>query len=72
MYKSTSESRPNRNNNASTSNLTNNNNGEVKINPKFNNKKFSNRLSFYDKAPTEELTLEEFETWAIDRLRGKF
>lgn len=27
------------------------------------------RLSFYDIPPLEEITLEEFETWAIDRLK---
>ncbi|KIW95662.1 uncharacterized protein Z519_04247 [Cladophialophora bantiana CBS 173.52] len=30
---------------------------------------YSHRLSFYDVPPTQEITLEEFETWAIDRLR---
>lgn len=30
------------------------------------------RLSFYDVPPTAEISLEEFETWAIDRLRGLF
>jgi DNA primase large subunit len=29
------------------------------------------RLSFYEVPPTEEITLEQFEQWAIDRLRGK-
>ena len=29
------------------------------------------RLSFYDVPPTAEISLEEFETWAIDRLRSK-
>ena len=29
------------------------------------------RLNFYDKPPVEEITLEDFETWAIDRLRGE-
>ncbi|CAK9439913.1 uncharacterized protein LODBEIA_P40130 [Lodderomyces beijingensis] len=32
-------------------------------------KLFSSRLSFYDLPPTEEITLEEFEKWAIDRLK---
>ncbi|KAK4700482.1 DNA primase large subunit, partial [Phenoliferia sp. Uapishka_3] len=31
--------------------------------------KFPSRLNFYEQPPTEEITLEEFETWAIDRLR---
>jgi len=29
------------------------------------------RLSFYEVPPTAEITLEQFERWAIDRLRGK-
>mgnify|MGYP001611759358 FL=1 len=31
---------------------------------------FKHRLAMYETPPTEEITLEEFETWAIDRLRG--
>ncbi|QOU22832.1 hypothetical protein BRETT_003018 [Brettanomyces bruxellensis] len=31
--------------------------------------KYPHRLSFYRLPPTEEITLEEFETWAIDRLQ---
>lgn len=27
------------------------------------------RISFYDAPPLEEITLEEFETWAVDRLK---
>jgi len=30
---------------------------------------YGSRLSFYDIPPLEEITLEEFETWAIDRLK---
>lgn len=30
---------------------------------------YASRLSFYDLPPTQEITLEEFETWAIDRLK---
>lgn len=30
---------------------------------------YPSRLSFYDAPPLEEITLEEFETWAIDRLK---
>lgn len=30
---------------------------------------YSSRLSFYDVPPTDEVTLEEFEIWAIDRLK---
>lgn len=29
----------------------------------------NHRLSFYDVPPTEEITLEQFESWAIDRLK---
>ena len=32
---------------------------------------YLHRLNFYEIPPTAELSLEEFETWAIDRLRGK-
>ncbi|EWC43488.1 hypothetical protein DRE_07520 [Drechslerella stenobrocha 248] len=30
---------------------------------------YPTRLNFYDKPPTDEVSLEEFEQWAIDRLR---
>lgn len=30
---------------------------------------YPSRLSFYDQPPLEEITLEEFELWAIDRLK---
>lgn len=30
---------------------------------------YKSRLSFYDVPPTSEITLEEFEMWAIDRLK---
>lgn len=30
---------------------------------------YPSRLSFYDAPPLEEITLEEFESWAIDRLK---
>ncbi|ETN43621.1 uncharacterized protein HMPREF1541_02780 [Cyphellophora europaea CBS 101466] len=30
---------------------------------------YPHRLSLYDVPPTQEISLEEFETWAIDRLR---
>lgn len=33
-------------------------------------RKFPHRLNFYTAPPLEEITLEDFETWAIDRLRG--
>ncbi|KAH0559918.1 hypothetical protein GP486_003565 [Trichoglossum hirsutum] len=31
--------------------------------------KYEHRLNFYDSPPTSEITLEQFEQWAIDRLR---
>lgn len=34
--------------------------------------KYPHRLNFYEKPPTEEVTIEDFEVWAIDRLRGAF
>jgi len=34
-----------------------------------NTKVYGHRLSFYDSPPTSEITLEEFETWAIERLK---
>ncbi len=41
---------------------------EVKLQP-FKSTKWPHRLNFYDRPPEEEMTVEEFETWAIDRLR---
>lgn len=29
------------------------------------------RLNFYTRPPLEEVTIEEFEGWALDRLRSK-
>lgn len=29
------------------------------------------RLNFYVRPPLEEVTIEEFEGWALDRLRGR-
>ncbi|RKF64229.1 putative DNA primase large subunit [Erysiphe neolycopersici] len=37
--------------------------------PKFRNLNYSHRLNFYIIPPTGEITLEQFEQWAIDRLR---
>lgn len=31
--------------------------------------KYPHRLNLYERPPTDEVTLEEFEIWAIDRLR---
>jgi hypothetical protein len=32
--------------------------------------RYPHRLNFYHRPPLEEITVEEFETWAIDRLRS--
>ncbi len=31
---------------------------------------YTHRLNFYADPPTADITLEQFEQWAIDRLRG--
>ena len=36
-----------------------------------NSTHYPNRLNFYSVPPQNEITLEEFELWAIDRLYGK-
>jgi DNA primase large subunit len=36
----------------------------------FEEQKYDHRLNFYTLPPTKEITLEEFEEWAIDRLKG--
>lgn len=36
----------------------------------YKQQEYPHRLNFYDVAPTAEIKLEEFEQWAIDRLRG--
>jgi len=33
---------------------------------------YAHRLNFYRDAPKGDITLEQFEQWAIDRLRGVF
>jgi DNA primase large subunit len=38
--------------------------------PSYKEQDYARRLNFYDVPPTEEITLEQFEQWAIDRLRG--
>ena len=38
--------------------------------PTYKQQEYPNRLSFYDVPPTAEITLEQFEQWAIDRLRS--
>jgi hypothetical protein len=36
----------------------------------FRQQSYEHRLNFYVQPPTAEITLEEFETWAINRLKG--
>lgn len=38
--------------------------------PQYKDAEYPNRLNFYTDAPTADITLEQFEQWAIDRLRG--
>lgn len=40
-------------------------------NAEFKQQSYDHRLNFYILPPTVEITLEEFETWAIDRLKGE-
>ena len=39
-------------------------------NATYKQQEYPTRLSFYDVPPTAEITLEQFEQWAIDRLRS--
>jgi DNA primase large subunit len=36
----------------------------------YKNVDYPHRLNFYETPPTAEITLEQFEQWAIDRLRS--
>ena len=38
--------------------------------PAFQPQDYTHRLNFYSLPPTAEITLEEFEEWAISRLKG--
>src|SRR6266480_4748023 len=38
--------------------------------PIFQHQDYKHRLNFYTLPPTEQITLEEFEEWAISRLKG--
>lgn len=38
--------------------------------PQYKDAQYPHRLNFYADAPTADITLEQFEQWAIDRLRG--
>lgn len=39
-------------------------------NPTYKKQDYPHRLSLYEIPPTAEITLEQFEQWAIDRLRS--
>lgn len=39
--------------------------------PKYKQLEYKHRLNFYSIPPTADITLEEFEEWAIYRLKGK-
>lgn len=38
--------------------------------PQFPSISYPNRLNFYTVPPTDDITLEQFEEWAIQRLKG--
>ena len=38
--------------------------------PTYKELEYKHRLNFYSTPPTADITLEQFEQWAIDRLRG--
>ena len=38
--------------------------------PQFKEQDYVHSLNFYEIPPTAEITLEEFEVWAINRLKG--
>jgi DNA primase large subunit len=38
--------------------------------PEYKELQYDHRLNFYTVPPTADITLEQFEQWAIDRLRG--
>ena len=40
------------------------------VNPVYGEQDYKHRLNFYTIPPTADITLEEFELWAIDRLKG--
>lgn len=39
--------------------------------PIYKETQYPHRLNFYANPPTADITLEQFEQWAIDRLRSK-
>ena len=40
-------------------------------NPTYKHHEYRHRLNLYETPPTAEIKLEEFEQWAIDRLRSR-
>ena len=40
--------------------------------PEWKDQSYPQRLNFYATPPTADITLEQFEQWAIDRLKGAF
>lgn len=40
------------------------------VNPVFEQQEYKHRLNFYSIPPTADISLEDFELWAIDRLKG--
>ncbi len=38
--------------------------------PTYKQQEYQHRLNFYEIPPTAEITLEQFEQWAIDRLKS--
>ena len=41
-------------------------------NPTYKQQDYPFRLNLYEVPPTADITLEQFEQWAIDRLRSDF
>lgn len=40
--------------------------------PAWKQQEYRQRLNFYDIPPTANITLEEFEEWALHRLKGRW
>lgn len=40
--------------------------------PSYKETQYPHRLNFYATPPTADITLEQFEQWAINRLRGQY
>jgi DNA primase large subunit len=41
-------------------------------NPIYKEAQYPHRMNFYATPPTADITLEQFEQWAIDRLRSMY